>query len=141
MSKQNIRHFIDIEIKDNNKTIYRRQIFDRNIVADKEFYKNLNLNIDWMEGKLEKTEISLLNFMTEWWKFIGRITDRNGLIQDLDFLFAIKDDKSLYSNLVFQNHTMINQFFLVMDDLLKFTLEYDEKTLCENYKLYISVNN
>ncbi|OLR61679.1 hypothetical protein [Peptoniphilus porci] len=139
MSKQNIRHFI--EIKDDNKTIYRRRIFNRNIVADKEFYENLNLNIDWMEGKLEETEISLLNFMTEWWKFIDRITDRNSLIQDLDFLFAIKDNKSLYSNLVFQNHTMINQFFLVMDDLLKFTLEYDEKTLCENYKLYISVNN
>lgn len=139
MSKQNIRHFI--EIKDDNKTIYRRQIFNRNIVADKEFYKNLNLNIDWMEGKLEETEISLLDFMTEWWKFIGRTIDRNALIQDFDFLFAIKDDKFLYSDLVFQNHTMINQFFIVMDDLLKFTLEYDEKTLCENYKLYISVIN
>ena len=63
MSKQNIRHFI--EIKDDNKTIYRRRIFNRNIVADKEFYNNLNLNIDWMEGKLEETEISLLDFMIE----------------------------------------------------------------------------
>ena len=139
MSKQNIRHFI--EIKDDNKTIYRRRIFNRNIVADKEFYNNLNLNIDWMEGKLEETEISLLDFMTEWWKFIGRVIDRQDLIQDFDFLFAIKDDKFLYSDLVFQNHTMINQFFIVMNDLLKFTLEYDEKTLCENYKLYISVIN
>ena len=139
MSKQNIRHFI--EIKDDNKTIYRRRIFNRNIVADKVFYNNLNLNIYWMEGKLEETEISLLDFMTEWWKFIGRVIDRKALIQDFDFLFAIKNDKFLYSDLVFQNHTMINQFFIVMNDLLKFTLEYDEKTLCENYKLYISVIN
>lgn len=131
------RHWVTV--KKENTPVYKRQIFGNNIFADEEFYKNLSLDIDWNNGCLEETEVSLKKFMLEWWKYITRTFDIKTIGEDYVMLFNWdKDDDNLYSQLIFQNMGVLNQYFSVLDSLMAYT-GFDIARLEDNYKLYISV--
>lgn len=132
------RHWI--QVKRGDSIVYHRQILGNNIFADKEFYKNLNLNIDWGDMILKETEINLKTFMLEWWKYITRTFDVKFLEEDYEMFFeGDMDDDTLYSQLVFQNRSVLNQYFLVLENLVAYTQAFDNTKLDEQYKLYISV--
>ena len=131
------RHWI--AIKKENTSVYERQIFGNNIFADEAFYKNLSLDIDWYNGCLEETEVPLKKFMLEWWKYITRTFDIKTIGKDYKMLFDWdKDDDNLYSQLVFQNMGVLNQYFSVLDGLMAY-IGFDIARLEDGYKLYISV--
>lgn len=132
------RHWLTIKKWDT--PVYNRQILGNNIFADEEFYKNLNLDIDWGDGRLEETEVQLKDFMLEWWKYIARTFDIESIVEDYEMFFEEEmDDDTLYSQLAFQNRSVLNQYFLVLENLVAYTGPFDNKKLKEGYKLYISV--
>lgn len=132
------RHWI--EVRRGLAPEYRRQILGNNIFADEEFYNNLHLDIDWDDGCLEETEINLKEFMLEWWKYIARTFDIESIGKDYDMLFNWdKDDDNLYSQLVYQNMGVLNQYFSVLEHLVAYTDDFDVARLKKEYKLYISV--
>lgn len=132
------RHWLTI--KDGDTPVYSRQILGNNIFADEEFYKNLNLDIDWGDGYLKETEINMKEFMLEWWKYIARTFDIKSIGKDYEMLFNWdEDDDNLYSQLVFQNMGVLNQYFSVLERLVAYTAPFDVGRLKEGFKLYISV--
>lgn len=134
------RHWLTVKKWDT--PVYRRQIFGNNIFADEEFYNNLNLDIDWGDGRLEETEVQLKDFMLEWWKYIARTFDIKSIGEDYKMLFnwdEDEDDDMLYSQLVFQNHGVLNQYFSVLGQLIAYTGPFNVSKLKEEYKLYISI--
>lgn len=132
------RHWL--KVKKGDTPVYSRQILGNNIFADEEFYKNLNLDIDWDDGRLEETEVQLEKFMLEWWKYIVRTFDLESIGKDYKMLFKWdKDDDNLYSQLVFQNMGVLNQYFSVLESLMAYTDTFSVEKLKEGYKLYISI--
>lgn len=132
------RHWI--EVRRGLAPEYRRQILGNNIFADEEFYKNLNLDIDWDDGRLEETEVPLKQFMLEWWKYISRNFDLKTIGEDYEWLLNWdEDDDNLYSQLVFQNMGVLNQYFSVLGQLVGYTEDFDVTRLKKGYKLYISI--
>lgn len=132
------RHWL--KLKKWGTPVYSRQIFGNNIFADEEFYNNLNLDIDWGDGRLEETEVQLKPFMLEWWKYIARTFDIKSIGEDYEMLFNWdEDDDNLYSQLVFQNMGVLNQYFSVLGQLVAYTGPFNISNLPEGYKLYISI--
>lgn len=132
------RHWLTV--KKGDTPVYNRQILGNNIFADEEFYKNLNLDIDWDDGRLEETEVQLKDFMLEWWKYIARTFNLRSIGEDYKMFFNWDDgDDMLYSQLVFQNCGVLNQYFSVLEHLVAYTEPFNVANLEEGYKLYISI--
>lgn len=136
----NIKHFL--EVKKGKETVYITQIFGDGFVPDKKFYKGLGLDIDMENPELEPKRVNLKKLVVEWWKFLKRNLNEKTFINDKRFIYDMDEDaEKLYYHLMYHNKLKISQFFLVINDLEKYTDNTDVGKLAKDYNLCLSIYN
>lgn len=72
------RHYLLIKYKNSGKILETHQILGNNDYFDKEFYQNLNINVD-EDGTIEPIKINYINFLYEWNRWLDRNPEKKGL--------------------------------------------------------------
>lgn len=131
------KHYIVIEKED--EVVFREALFESGVFADVEFYKNLNLNINFSEKFLEKTEVDFKRFLVEWWYFLARTVDLNKEKSKFEQLFNLKNENLLLGSLYFEKYTPLGRYFFILNELQRFTTKVDYRILDDGYKMYFQV--
>lgn len=138
--ENNVKHFL--ELKKGKETVYVTQIFGDGFVPDEKFYKGLGLDIDMDNPELAPKRVNLKKLVVEWWKFLKRNLNEKTFINDKRFIYDMDEDaEKLYYHLMYHNKLKISQFFLVINDLEKYTDNTDVGKLAKDYNLYLSIYN
>lgn len=131
------KHYIIVE-KD-GEVVFREILFEAGQFADVEFYKNLNLNINFSKKFLEKTEVDFKRFLMEWWYFLARTLDLNKEKSKFEQLFNLKNENLLLGSLYFEKYTSLGRYFFILNELQKFTSSIDYRRLEDGYKIYLQI--
>lgn len=131
------KHYIIIEKE--GEVVFREALFESGIFADVEFYKNLNLNINFSKKFLEKTEVDFEQFLLEWWYFLARTVDLNKEKSKFEQLFNLKRENLLLGSLYFEKYTPLGRYFYILNELQRFTTKVDYRSLEDGYKIYLQI--
>ena len=131
------KHYIVIEKE--GEVVFRETLFEVGQFADVEFYKNLNLNVNFSKKFLEKTEVDFKQFLLEWWYFLARTVDLNKEKSQFEQLFNLKDKNLLLGSLYFEKYTPLGRYFYILNELQKFTSNIDYRSLEDGYKIYLQI--
>ncbi len=131
------KHYIIVE-KD-GEVVFREILFEAGQFADVEFYKKLNLNINFSKKFLEKTEMDFKRFLMEWWYFLARTVDLNKEKSKFEQLFNLKRENLLFGSLYFEKYTPLGRYFYILNELQGFTSSVDYRRLEDDYKIYLQI--
>lgn len=131
------KHYIVIEKE--GGVVFRETLFEVGQFADVEFYKNLNLNVNFSKKFLEKTEVDFKRFLVEWWYFLARTTDLNKEKSKFEQLFNLKRENLLLGSLYFEKYTPLGRYFYILNELQRFTTQVDYRSLEDGYKIYLQI--
>lgn len=131
------KHYIVIEKE--GEVVFREALFESGIFADVEFYKNLNLNINFSKKFLEKTEVDFKQLLLEWWYFLARAVDLNKEKSKFEQLFNLKRENLLLGSLYFEKYTPLGRYFYILNELQRFTTQVDCRSLEDCYKIYLQI--
>lgn len=131
------KHYIVIEKE--GEVVFREALFESGIFADVEFYKNLNLNINFSKKFLEKTEVDFKQLLLEWWYFLARAVDLNKEKSKFEQLFNLKRENLLLGSLYFEKYTPLGRYFYILNELQRFTTQVDYRSLEDCYKIYLQI--
>lgn len=131
------KHYVIIEKE--GEVVFREALFESGIFADVEFYKNLNLNINFSKKFLEKTEVDFELFLLEWWYFLARTVDLNKEKSKFEQLFNLKRENLLLGSLYFEKYTPLGRYFYILNELQGFTSSVDYRRLEDGYKIYLQI--
>lgn len=131
------KHYLIIE-KD-VEVVFREILFEAGQFADVDFYKKLNLNINFSKKFLEKTELDFKQFLLEWWYFLTRTIDLNKEKSKFEQLFNLKNENLLLGSLYFEKYTPLGRYFFILNELQKFTSSVDYRSLEDGYKIYLQI--
>lgn len=131
------KHYIVVE-KD-GEVVFREALFESGVFADVEFYRNLNLNINFSKKFLEKTEVDFKQFLLECWYFLARTTDLNKEKSKFEQLFNLKNENLLLGSLYFEKYTPLGRYFFILNELQRFTTQVDYRSLEDGYKIYLQI--
>lgn len=131
------KHYIIIEKE--GEVVFREALFESGIFADIEFYKSLNLNINFSKKFLEKTEVDFKQFLLEWWYFLARTVDLNKEKSKFEQLFNLKRENLLLGSLYFEKYTPLGRYFYILNELQRFTTQVDYRSLENGCKIYLQV--
>lgn len=131
------KHYIIIEKE--GEVVFRETLFEAGKFADVEFYKNLNLSVNFSKKFLEKTEVDFKRFLMEWWYFLARTVDLNKEKSKFEQLFNLKNENLLLGSLYFEKYTPLGRYFSILNELQKFTTNVDYRRLEDDYKIYLQI--
>lgn len=126
-------------IKEDDKEVYRKVFLSFDEYLDKDFYKNLNLNLDDEKGTAEETEVDFQKFFVEWWRYIAQRDIFKDIADGMQKDICLTDKKEIVDRLMSFKHTSVGEFFWILEDMSEFTSKDHRAVLDSKYKAYVEV--
>ncbi|WP_019139273.1 hypothetical protein [Peptoniphilus timonensis] len=130
------RHML--EIRRGQGLIYCTKLFNDGFNPGKEFYKNLKIDINVINGKSCEFEVDFTQLLLSWWRVVVHVTDEADLAKYIETRLMVNDTHS--SQLESLRDTMIYDFFYDYNSLMDYSSPFEPNRLDSKYKAYLVIS-
>lgn len=130
------RHIL--EIRRGKELSYYTKIFEDGFNPSKEFYEDLKIDLNVINGKSCEFEVDFTQLLLSWWKVVVQTIDKADLAKYIEETLMV--DNTASSNIKALYDTMLCDYFYEYNCLMDYTEPFKPNRLDSKYKAYIIIS-